>query len=870
MKRFLIALSLCFALLLCICHVALAEQDFTFSEHKFTIFEGDALNIPLLRQGDALDGEVTWTSSNQKVATVDADGQITAIKKGSVTITAQTKVNSRTYKTTATVDILRAVTDLQVNEKNLTVLPPDDPSLEGLLELQYEDPEDERQFYPVLILTVNSETTISVNVTPSDASSTKVVLTADDEGELLRISGRLITPKAPGECILTVSSSQNPEIFTCYHVFVIQRVRGITVTPELKSIGVGGTTTASVTIKPDNATIKAVTWSTSTPKILSVSPDGTITALAKGTGRVIATATDGSKRTGEATISVVQMPESVTIGAKATTVPVGQTISLSATVAPNNTNDKTVTWTSLTPEIATVSSYGTVKGVSRGTASIFCSAKADPSVSEIITIEVTQLVEKVTADPKNFAIHVGDSLQLGWTIFPENASDPSVSFTSENTRIVSVSPTGVITGVGKGEAIVTIKAKDGSNHYSRVTVTVQQPVEGLSLKPNVTTVVAGRSVRITPTLTPSNANNKKVTWETTDPAIATVDANGSVKGIKAGIAVITCTSQDNPAVSAICTVSVVQLVTGITLEPSSISLKTGDSARLSWYVKPDDATDKSVIFTSNNTKVATVDPDGTIHAKARGECTVTSKAADGSGVTARIKVSVIQPVYGVHMRNSQVTVDVNGRVTIVAELEPSDASNTHMTWMTADPTIATVNGQTNKPTVKGVRWGDTVITGVTEDGGYATTCFVHVGTYAKALQITDLYLSANKIKMAVKNLSNMNIERFYFTVEAFDIYDNPLTVTTTGMNWFNGYYLDTVYENETTNHGRFHFDNFLQPETPIGKVIFTLTGYRCDDGFTYNYKLNERPSETFVSEMHVGPQQPDQEEPSGEEGGETP
>ena len=854
MKRFLLLLSLGLALALCLCAVALADQDFTFSEHKFTVFEGENLEIPLLRQGEAAKGEVTWTSSNQKVATVDANGVITARTKGTTSIAAQVKVGNRTLKTTANVDVLRAVTAVEVNEKPLTVMQPDDPSLAGLLQLQFEDPEDERQYLPVLVLTVNTDVTLNVTVTPKDASSTKTVVAADDEGTLLRISGRTISPKAPGECILTVASDQNPEVSTSYHVFVIQKVRGITVSLERTSIGVGQSTYATPVIQPDNATIQAVTWSTSTPKIISVSPDGIITAIAKGQGRVRATAVDGSNRYGEATVTVAQMPESVTVNAKTTMVAVGKTITLTATVLPNNANDKNVTWTSLDPSIATVTANGTVKGVTRGSVGILCATRADPNVCNVIVIDVIQQVEKITPTSSKVTVHVGESAELGWTISPADASEPSVSFSSANQRIATVNEFGLVTGVAKGETTITISANDGSGRTARVTVTVAQRVEGMTLKPNVTSVIMGHTTRITPTITPSNANNKKVTWSTTDPAIATVDANGNVKGIKAGIAVITCTSEDNPAISAICTVTVIQRVTGITLEPSSVSLNVGDSARLSWYIKPDDATDKSVTFTSSNTKVATVDPDGTIHARSRGECNITCKAADGSNITARTHVVVIQPVMGVHMRNSQVTVDLGARVTIVAEMEPSNANNTNMTWMTADPTIATISGTTNRPTVKGLRWGDTTVTGITEDGGFTTVCYIHVGTYAKALEITDLYLSSNQIKMAVKNLSNMNIERFYFTVEVFDIFDDPLPVTNTGLNWFNGYYLEWLYENQTTTHGRFHFNDFAQPDAAIGKVIFTLTSYRCDDGFTYNYRIEERPSLTFVSDLYIGPQ----------------
>lgn len=851
-------------LLACLlCGAALADQDFTFSGHRFSVFEGETLQIELLRQGVTADNDVSWTSSNQKVATVDSNGLVTAKTKGTVTIAAQVRANNRNYRTTATVNVLRAVTGLTVNENSLTVRQPDDISLEGLLMLNLENPDDPENPLipeePVLVLTVGTDVTLNVTMTPRDASSTRSVVSADDDGELLRISGRTISPKAPGECMLTVASEQNPEVSVRYHVLVIQRVRGVSVRLDTNTIGVGGMAQATAVIQPDNATVQAVEWSTSTPRIIAVSADGVITALSKGTGRVRATAVDGSRRYGEATITVAQMPTAITLSRGGTTVAVGKSITFTATVSPSNANNKNVTWSSSDPGVATVNASGRVTGVSRGTCAIICTSQAAPTVMAVQEITVTQPVERITPSQTRVSVRVGESIELGWSVTPANANDQSVSFSSASNRIATVNGSGMVTGVSKGETTITISANDGSGRSARVTVTVEQPVTGLTLRQTSVSVVTGRYTTLTATVSPANANNKRVTWTTTDPAIATVNNSGKVTGVKAGTAVITCASQDNPEISAICTVTVVQLVTSITLTPSSVELNVGESASLQWNVLPYDATDKTVTLRSSNTSVATVDPDGTIHARSRGECNITCAANDGSQKSARVHVVVIQPVEGVHMRNDQVTVDVDERVTIQAELEPTNANNNRMTWTSADPRIATVSGTTNRPSVTGRAWGSTTVTGVTEDGGFSTVCYIRVGTYAKALEITDLYLQNNRIKMAVKNLSNMNITRFYFTVQVYDIYDNPLPCTTNGLSYFTGYYLDELGEGLTTTHGRFHFDDFVQPEQQIGTVVFTLTGYRCDDGFAYSYKVDEQPKVTLQSEFRVGPAIPETE-----------
>lgn len=158
----------------------------------------------------------------------------------------------------------------------------------------------------------------------------------------------------------------------------------------------------------------------------------------------------------------------------------------------------------------------------------------------------------------------------------------------------------------------------------------------------------------------------------------------------------------------------------------------------------------------------------------RGSCTITVKTADGSNRKASIKINVLQPVQGVHMEKDTYRVGIDEGLRITAVLEPSDASNTNMTWSVADSSIASIRGTNNRPVVTGKRWGTTTVTGVTEDGGFSTTATIKTGNYNKAVKITDLYVSDNKIKIVVKNESNMNITKFFFDISCYDLSGNPL------------------------------------------------------------------------------------------------
>ncbi len=848
----------CLVLLLCLalCLVgasALADQDFQFAENRYDVFEGQTVQLELLRQGEAAAApDLTFTSSNQKQATVDANGLVTGRAKGSVTITAAVTVGNRKVTARTTVNVLRPVTEIDIDESKLNLTAPDDVYLEGLLQVESD--------LPVLILPVGKATALTVTLLPKDASNRNVIVTAEDETLFKQLKPTGIHPADVGETILTVASASNPEICRQYHAFLVQPAKKVTVKTDKADVVVGGTVQAWTEFTPTDATWQKVTWSTSTPKILAVNEFGTVTGLSMGTGRIRATATDGSGQYGEISIRVAQQPTGVTIKG-ATTVRTGATTSLQATVSPSNANVKTVTWSSSDESVATVSANGSVKGLKAGFCVITATSTVDSAIFASVPMTVEQRVTGITAGEKSLTLNTGESGVITWTVAPADATNPSVTLTSGNTKVATVDETGLVHAVAKGTATITIKAGDGSGKTATVSVTVNQPPTGVTIE-GKNSVVVGRTINLKGVITPSNANVKTVTWSSSDPTVATVSANGTVKGVKAGICVITCTSTVDPAIFNSVPMEVVQLVTRIDITTPALTIKVGETGRLAWTVSPEDATNKNVTLSSSNKGVATVDQDGTVHALKRGSVNITVKASDGSNRSGTLKVNVIQPVYGVHMKNDTVTVGVGETVVAQAILEPSDASNRNMTWTIDDPTLAGVNGTNTNPRLSGRAWGTTTLTGITEDGGFVARCTVKVGRNEQALRIRKVNVENNRIRLTVFNESNMNINRFYYTIECYDIYDNPLPVTSDGRGSFTGYYLETLYPGETTIHGRFHFDDFIQPGVEIGRVVFILTGYRCDDGFSYQYKFEQRPTEEYMSPNWI---QPVYEENPGED-----
>ena len=167
-----------------------------------------------------------------------------------------------------------------------------------------------------------------------------------------------------------------------------------------------------------------------------------------------------------------------------------------------------------------------------------------------------------------------------------------------------------------------------------------QSVSGVELNKATLSLAKGSSETLVATVKPADASNKNVTWSSSDDSVASVDASGKVTAKSAGKATITARTEDGGK-TATCSVSVTVPVTGVTLNKSRINLTKGGSETLTATVKPTDATNKTVTWTSSNTSVAAVSSSGKVTAKAAGEATITVKTADGSKVATCV-VSVFE------------------------------------------------------------------------------------------------------------------------------------------------------------------------------------------------------------------------------------
>ena len=367
MKR-LLPLLLTAILLVCgMTGTALAENKFYFDKTYDTVFEGEELQLVLIREGDcADDGELSFTSSNKRAATVTQDGVIYGVGKGSATITATLKGAKRTWTAKLTVTVARRVESIEVTGSNLKTYEPWDPLVADVL-----DPNSEYGDLPVLLLRVGKSQTVSAVCKPSDATNRKWKMTTSDDS-VVRVSGTSLTGRSAGECLIIVQSEQNPEVYQSFRALVVQPVNKIKVSSDVKSFYVGESIQLDVEVGPANATIKGVTWSSDRLDNASVDEYGVVTGVSKGNAVITAKAADGSGYYGTFTVTVKQQPEELRLNKTDVDLKTGNYVTLTATILPDTTNDKTVVWSSSDSSVAKVSTSGRVTAVSPGVAIITC------------------------------------------------------------------------------------------------------------------------------------------------------------------------------------------------------------------------------------------------------------------------------------------------------------------------------------------------------------------------------------------------------------------------------------------------------------------------------------------------------------------
>lgn len=255
-------------------------------------------------------------------------------------------------------------------------------------------------------------------------------------------------------------------------------------------------------------------------------------------------------------------------------------------------------------------------------------------------------VSAITLNSTSQTLNIGDSFQLDATVSPSDATDASLTWSSSNTAVATVDANGLVTAVAEGTTIITAKANDGSGVSASCNITVEKPVvlvTSVTLSQTAATLTEGDTFQLEATVSPEDATDSSLTWSSSNPSVATVDANGLVTAVAEGQATITAKTNDASGVSATCVITVekvVVLVGEIVLDQTVAELEVGNTLQLTASVLPADADDATVTWSSSDETLATVSASGLVEALAVGEVVITATANDESGVSASCTITI--------------------------------------------------------------------------------------------------------------------------------------------------------------------------------------------------------------------------------------
>lgn len=580
------------------------------------------------------DRSVTWSSSDNTIATVNNNGLVTALKDGKATITA--KVGNRT-----------ASYEITVQEIRLTSI-----NIVDTVTIHKGEKED-------LTVTYVPENTTDDKFTTWKSSDTSIA-TVDGNGT--------VTAVAPGKAIITAKTGNFED--TC-EVTVDAPLKEIVPNSETIDLVKNQTGVITYTFNPTDTTdSKEVTFTSSDQTVVEVDEQGNLTAKKSGTAKVTLTGANNVMAT--VSVNVTEIPiGTVSLNAQSKIVEKGESITLQASVGPeNNTDDdQTITWSSSDETIATVfadetdSTRATVIASESKGGKVAITAKAWNGTSAVCEITVPNHIESISL-PNDVEINRGNTKILDVTVIPSiTDDDTTVTWSSSDSSIATVDAvTGMITGVKEGTATITATTKvknisTGKPYTASTVITVKENHLTEELGKTIAfaeladPVLKGQTVNLYSLLNLKDiieenqiTDDIAIEWSSVDEDIAVVDQTGCVLGVKEGNTVITAKikAADGNGNEKEFEVKTEVEVREIPLQSIAFNkviteMQVGATDELAVIYNPEDTTDlKDITWSSSDDSVLSVE-NGKLTARKAGVATITAKVGDKT-VSCKITV----------------------------------------------------------------------------------------------------------------------------------------------------------------------------------------------------------------------------------------
>jgi uncharacterized protein YjdB len=628
----------------------------------------ETFDIQAAVEGGGTDPYISLVASVDKPAVASIDttklishGTVTvnALSVGTAIVTIRARGTAFTYTTTVTVEKQPTPVSSLILDKTSLSLP-----VNGSYSLQATIGPDDATNKKVNWVSaspsdVSVDATGTVKVLRNFTGTVKITATPDDA-----------TSTAKQECLVSVNSIA---------------VDGISLSDTNVTIYKGSWKQLSAVVTPSGAADPAVTWISSNPAVATVDSTGKVTAVGTVPAgqtyieTTITAQTSNASVFATCTVRVLSsvLITSLTLNKSELALNVGDEETLTVTGAPSNATNKTLAWTSSNPEVASVNSSGKIIAASKGT-TVVRADSTDGSgkyVSCVVTVNNIQVLN-VSFDKSSLDLSEGDTASIVATVYPANVTNKTLKWTSSNNSVATVDSKGnIVAGATKGYSIITATATDGSGKFSECVV-LSKPkihVTGLTINYGASLdLLANDSTYLKATILPANATAQTVTWASSTPSIASIDAStGLLKGIALGEATITA-SCDGKSTTIKINVTNTEFNYGVAanfkrrvnVRASASGLSKavgfaylGDTFKIlgksgSWYLIQYNNTTKAYIWSSyikaTKTSAAYVSANGTT-------TTTPAPGATATPVITPTKVTIANCVYAVNVRASAST-----------------------------------------------------------------------------------------------------------------------------------------------------------------------------------------------------------------------
>lgn len=441
-------------------------------------------------------------------------------------------------------------------------------------------------------------------------------------------------------------------------------------------------------------------------------------------------------------------------------------VELEYKLSPFNTSQTDIVWSSSNEAVAEVKN-GVVTGKSVGTAIITIASKDNQNVKKTCVVYVSKELDK----SKVTAVRNDKNINVNWTKVAHASSYVLLRY-NKSTGIVNDIYEGTDTAfedkdLTSGKYVYTVKAivdenDADANLYSNSVseeseaVIIPEPVTGIEVANDYQHMglFVGGSGKIRYSVLPGNATNTNVTFKSLNEKVATVDANGVVTGVSEGNADIVITTEEG-GFEAKCTVR----VDGIDARDiervgdKTVTMGLNQTRQLQVKITPSDTTNKNVQWTSSNNSVTTVDSNGVVTSKNSGSTIIT--ATTHNGLKTEFFIEVETPVTNITLNSNEINLNPGGTFKLDATVNPSNASNKNIKWISANESIATVDRSGN---VTADVAGTTYISAVSADGKVVATCTVNVSkpvvTKPAKVKIKSAKKKGKKVTLKWKKISD--------------------------------------------------------------------------------------------------------------------